>query len=99
MRKRWVSSAAFVLIAALLGGLAAGCAEKFTPQRYGAIYIGQPEFEVEQTLGRPAHKFSDSWTYLHDEPFYKAIIHFRNGRVVRKVWYDPENIGGKSEGR
>jgi hypothetical protein len=71
---------------------AVGCQEKFTRQRYETIYIGQPAPQVERTLGDPEAKFSDTWTYIHETPFYKAIIKFENGRVVDKAWYDSEQF-------
>lgn len=81
-----------IVAAAILAGVA-GCQEKFTRQRYETIYIGQPEFEVEKTLGEPTAKFSDTWTYIHDKPFYKAIVEFDSGRVTDKTWYDEREMG------
>lgn len=81
-----------VVAAVFVAGACAGC-EKFTRARYETVYVGMPEFEVEQTLGAPTARFSDSWSYLHDEPFYKAIIQFRDGRVSDKAWYDAMEMG------
>jgi len=79
--------------AVLAAGLCAGCQEKFTRQRYETIYVGQPAAEVELTLGEPKAKFSDSWSYIHEDPFYKAIIKFSSGRVSDKAWYDEHEMG------
>jgi hypothetical protein len=85
----------FVLLtAALLAGLCTGCQEKFTRPRYDTIYVGMSEVDVERTLGAPAVKFSDSWSYRHDEPYYKAVIQFREGRVTDKSWYDEKGEMG-----
>jgi len=81
-----------LIVAVLVSCMCAGC-EKFTRARYETVYIGMPQFEVEQTLGEPAAKFSDSWSYLHDDPFYKAIIQFRDERVSDKAWYDANEMG------
>jgi len=70
----------------------ASCEEKFTRPRYETIHIGMTEFEVKQILGRPEVKFSDSWSYIHEEPFYKAIIQFHEGRVSNKAWYDEKEM-------
>ena len=49
---------------------------------------------MERTLGKPAAKFSDSWSYWHEDPFYKAIIKFdANGKVIDKAWYDSKEMG------
>lgn len=67
---------------------AAGCHKQFTRPRYETLYIGQPAEQVEKTLGKPDARFQGTWTYIHDDPFYKAIIKFDHGRVVDKAWYD-----------
>jgi len=88
------------LTAALLLGVTAGCesTNKFTRQRYETIYTGQESYEVEATLGEPYHKFSNSWTYMHDRPFYKAVIGFdQDGTVASKAWYDSEEMGDHPE--
>jgi hypothetical protein len=83
-----------LLSAALLATIfCGGCNEQFTKQRYETIYIGQSQMEVEKILGNPEARFSDSWTYLHEEPFYKAVIQFRDGRVSDKAWYDEKEMG------
>jgi len=78
-----------------------GCAtNKFTRQRYETLYNGQPASDVELTLGPPQHKFSDTWTYVHDKPYYRAIIAFdENGRLIDKQWYDTEEMGDHPDSR
>ena len=84
----------FVLLAAVaLAMVCTGCEQKFTRPRYDTIITGMTEFEVEHVLGEPEVKFSDSWSYIHEEPFYKAIIQFREGRVSNKAWYDENEMG------
>jgi len=83
--------------AVLVMGVCTGC-NKFTPVRYKTIYAGQPQWEVEKTLGKPYAKFSDSWTYINDEPRYRAIIQFKDGRVTKKAWYDSETMGDHPDG-
>lgn len=76
----------------LLIGLGAGC-NKFTPQRYQTIYVGQPAPEVEKTLGQPNQQFSDQWIYIHrGQSYYQANIYFESGRVIRKLWFDRQHM-------
>jgi len=79
-----------MVAAALLGGLCAGCTQgTFTRARYETIIIGTSrESEVEETLGRPASKSPNTWTYTHKRPWYQAEIHFKDGVVADKAWYD-----------
>ncbi len=67
-------------------GFCAGCQKKFTRQRYETIYIGMPDRQVRKILGEPHLARGESWRYLHEKPFYKAIIEFENGRVKSKSW-------------
>ncbi|HAU36909.1 MAG TPA: hypothetical protein DCX07_04245 [Phycisphaerales bacterium] len=82
-----------LLVVGALALVCTGCEKKFTRQRFDTIYVGQPEMEVELTLGEPTAKFSDSWSYINDEPFYKAVISFEKGRVTDKAWYDEHEMG------
>ena len=77
--------------AVLLGCLCAGC-NKFTRVRYETVNNGTPQDEVEMILGRPKVKFSDSWTYVNESPYYKAVIQFKGGRVSDKAWYDEKGM-------
>ena len=80
-----------LVLVAVFAGAMAGCT-KFTPKRYSMIRTGMTELEVEKILGPPYHKFSDSWTYTHEDPFYRAKIRFENGRVADKAWTDEKGI-------
>ncbi len=83
-------------VSVLMAGVMVGCgpAEKFTRPRYETIYAGQESWEVEATLGPPYHKFSDTWTYIHHSPWYKAVIGFdANGGVSTMEWYDDKEMG------
>ncbi|MBL7132478.1 MAG: hypothetical protein ISS78_00135 [Phycisphaerae bacterium] len=77
---------------ALLGCMCAGC-NKFTRVRYETVHIGTPQDEVQVILGRPRVKFSDSWTYVNEKPYYKAVIQFKGSRVSDKAWYDEKVMG------
>ena len=81
-----------LVLVAVSAGVMSGCT-KFTPKRYSMIQTGMTELEVETILGPPYHKFSDSWTYTHEDPFYRAKILFANGRVADKAWTDDKGIG------
>ena len=77
--------------AALLACMCAGC-NKFTRVGYETINIGMPQDEVEMVIGKPLAKFSDSWTYVNEKPYYKAIIQFKEARVSAKRWYDEKGM-------
>jgi len=78
-------SAMIVLAAVMFAFLAAGC-NKFIRPRYDTIYVGQPKAEVRNMLGRPDKAVGNAWGYVHDEPFYNAVIVFEKGHVARKLW-------------
>lgn len=80
----------------LLAGLA-GC-NKFNRENYDTIYMGQPIEQVEMTLGKPHAAFSSEWVYINDEPFYKAIIKFQDGKVTGKSWFDERRFGMPGNG-
>ena len=75
------------LIVVLAAGLCAGCRDTFLPKNFALIHVGQGQFDVERVLGKPTHRFADTWTYLRSDPYYKAVIRFKDGRVVDKQWY------------
>jgi hypothetical protein len=81
-----------ILVAAVLTAWLAGCGgPSFTRQRYDTVYIGEPDWDVRKFLGRPTYQELDTWTYIHRQvPYYRAIIHFREGKVIAKEWtYEP----------
>jgi hypothetical protein len=81
-----------LLVAAVLAAGLAGCGGKsLTRQRYETIYVGQPDWDVLKVLGRPTYQEFDTWTYVHTRtPYFQAIIHFREGKVIAKEWsYEP----------
>ncbi len=80
-----------LITAALLACVCAGC-NKFTRIRYETVNIGTPQDEVEVILGRPKVKFSDSWTYVNENPYYKAVIQFKAARVSDKAWYGEKGM-------
>jgi outer membrane protein assembly factor BamE (lipoprotein component of BamABCDE complex) len=87
-----------VLVAAVLAAWLAGCrSPSFTRPRYDTIYIGQPDWDVRKFLGRPTYQEFDTWTYVHSEtPYCRAVIHFREGKVVAKDWsYEPPTDRGQ----
>ena len=89
---------AMLLAAGLIVAACGGCQEKFSSQRYETIYIGQPAFDVEKVLGLPNARFSKSWVYVHDKPFYKAVITFIDGRVADKSWIGEKEFDDHLQG-
>lgn len=90
------SNVLIIVVCALAATVCSSCAryEKFTPQRYSLIYTGQPQSEVRELLGEPTHKFADHWQYHKQQPYYKATIEFRDGKVTGKRWWDAEPGSG-----
>jgi hypothetical protein len=87
---------AVILLAAVVAAWLGGCSgPSFTRQRYDTIYIGQPDWDVRNFLGRPTYQELDTWTYVHNKtPYYHAIIHFHDGKVIAKDWsYEPPTRG------
>jgi hypothetical protein len=75
-----------LLLAACL--LASGCGpdEPFTRQRYETLYIGMQETQVRQRLGEPTQSTNGRWVYIHEEPYYAAVVEFADGRLVDQAW-------------
>lgn len=88
---------AMMLLAAVCLLACVGC-QKFTPERYNMVYVGQSDQGVEETLGKPYARFDTEWTYINDMPFYKAIIKFKDRKVVDKSWADERGIGDHPDG-
>lgn len=82
---------------ALAAGLAGCGGDKFTPTRYQTIYVGQDQYDVRSKLGRADVRSEDEWVYEHRDPYYKAIIHFRDGFVAAKEWYPSRDLAEEAE--
>jgi hypothetical protein len=96
---------ALLLLMSGLLGLAVGGCNKFSPKSYSTIQPGMNELAVENILGPPTTKFSDSWTYVPDkidndkDDYYFVTIHFANGRVTKKTWSDKNGIADNPDGK
>ncbi|MCE5324977.1 MAG: hypothetical protein LLG01_01035 [Planctomycetaceae bacterium] len=77
-----------VVLAMVTMAMLGGCTStpRFSRQRYDTLYTGMPDFEVRNILGNPKVEGGAAWEYEHFNPYYKAIIHFRNGAVARREW-------------
>jgi len=79
---------AMLTAAALLAGISAGCGSKgFTRVNYDTLYVGQPADAVEDMLGEPDTREADTWTYVQQTPYCKAVIRFKDGRLADKQWH------------
>jgi len=86
MTRKRALPAVMVVVAGMVCG---GCQERFTRQMFDTIYIGQPDYAVRRTLGEPESRSDGTWTYVHRRPYYRAVIDFKNNRVISKKWsYD-----------
>ena len=76
------------LVAALLAGLVglAGCTS-FSRANYETIYEGLPAEGVVRRIGEPDATADGTWVYEARRPYRRAVIHFRNGKVVSKEWF------------
>ncbi len=91
-----------LLVACALLSVSAGCAHRyrFTRQRYETIYDGQKAPQVEKTLGRPLRRTDREWTYVHEKPFYQAVIYFDpDARVTGTVWYYDRTVANNAQPR
>ena len=79
------------LIIVLVGGLLVsglcGCyQERFTRQKYETIYVAMPDWQVRNVLGEPTEVTGEQWTYVHEMPYCRATVTFKDGLVVDKAW-------------
>ena len=73
----------------LCGGCVAG--PEFSRERFDTIYFGQEAGQVQKALGPPQRISDGTWEYAKDRPYrQEARIWFKEGRVVRKQWSNPE---------
>jgi len=95
-----MSRPVFSVLCALCVGVAlAGCARKFTYERYSMIQQGVDDrFDVKQMLGKPEFDTDDEWYYEDLDRHIAARVFFDNDGVVRgKEWMDAKS--GTWEGR
>lgn len=83
-----------LLSAVALTLIGAGCEKPFTRPNYETVYVGEPASAVQETLGEPTVKYNNEWTYVNTSPFYKAIIYYRDGKVIKKLWFDEKEVPG-----
>jgi len=85
--------------------LAVGGCNKFSRKSYSTIRPGMSKLAVENILGPPTTKFSDSWTYVPEnidndkDDYYYATIHFAGDKVNKKTWSDKHNIADNPDGK
>ena len=72
----------------------AGCEKPFNRPNYDTVYMGEPASAVQETLGEPTVKYNNEWNYVNTSPFYKATIYYRDGKVVKKLWFDEKEMPG-----
>jgi hypothetical protein len=80
---------AYLLVLAAM--TAAGCTTsrgKFTRPNYETLYYSQPAADVQTAMGKPSKQEPDRWEYMHQKPYYKAVIFLQDGQVVKTEWYD-----------
>ena len=63
-----------------------GCGPEITRQVYDTLYVGQPAADVERAMGPPTERQGERWVYLSEQPFTKAVIVFKDGRLAEKSW-------------
>jgi outer membrane protein assembly factor BamE (lipoprotein component of BamABCDE complex) len=70
----------------------AGCAQRFSRERFDMITIGMDSRDdVRELMGEPDTRLDDQWLYDDVDERKSALIYFdRNGRVVSKEWMDTQ---------
>ncbi len=85
MRRRGLAISILLCAAAVISGCGG---PEFTREKYQTLFVGQPQKEVQGTLGRPNAATADTWFYFDTMPTYHAArIYFRDGLVVAKEWF------------
>lgn len=65
---------------------------KFDRQRYETLYYGQPYYAVEDTMGKPTEIDERQWIYIHESPYYRAVITYdAEGKLANKEWFLAED--------
>ncbi len=82
----WLPAAAVCLACLLAVATGCGGSGEFDRVNYDTIYLGQPADAVRDRLGEPTHESQSEWIYIHEMPFYKALIRFEDGVVADKQW-------------
>ncbi|RJP31708.1 MAG: hypothetical protein C4547_15015 [Phycisphaerales bacterium] len=77
---------------ALSAGVAAGCADKLTYERFGMLSRGTSDkTDAELTLGEPNTKLPDQWIWERPDKGLTAWIEFGpDGKIKSKRWVDAE---------
>lgn len=78
-----------LLVGLFLAGLVLGCGGKFDRVHYEMVTPGMTAEQVLDRMGQPDSRTSDEWVYqrtIGDR--CRAVIGFRDGRVVEKTWND-----------
>lgn len=89
-----------MLAVIVVGAMALGGCERFTRANFDMVQPGQAQWEVQKLIGDTPYKFSNTWSYIHREPFYKAVIEFdADGKVASKSWYDATEMGTHPDAR
>jgi hypothetical protein len=44
--------------------------------------------EVQKAVGKPLGQEFDSWEYLHEKPYYRAVVFVQCEQLVGRAWYD-----------
>ena len=83
MTRKRASGLAAVVVATML---CVGCRGILTRQEYDTLYIGQPDYAVRRMLGEPQLRRNGTWTYVHNDPYYRAVIDFQDNRIASKKW-------------
>ena len=83
MARKWASVLAVVVVAA---ALCVGCQKTFTRQKYDTLYVGQPDYAVRRMLWEPQFRSDGTWTYVHSNPYYRAVIDFQDNPITSKKW-------------
>jgi len=81
----------------LIGTALAGCAEKFTFDRWQTVHEGMSSDGVQATLGKPWQQTEQTWIYHDENKSATAMVYFDKDKVSGTQWTDPERgVVGKN---
>ena len=79
-----ITSASLLIFSGCISGL---FSDKMTSVNFDTVYVGLSPEGVIKRLGKPTEKTGQTWTFIREKGGYrKAIIHFKDGVVYKKIW-------------
>ncbi len=81
----------FLWLIAVAGLAVAGCAPKFTYERWQTVHIGATPEVVTATLGDPWQRQDRTWVYYDTDRQITATMIFTADKLARATWSGPDH--------